>query len=283
MVRSFSLIEILFVIGILIILVSAMVFISGNLLQRQVTLDGVTQDIISTLREAQSNSVGSKNLSSYGVHFVANTYVLFAGSTYNPSAPDNEVKQIPPEIELISINLAGSGTDVVFQRIDGSTQHSGTLIIAVKADPTKSRTLVIEPSGNVSVSQGISPTNTRVTDTRHVHFNLGWSIQGASTFTLTFSDPPNPDSVQTIALLPYFNAGQTVFDWQGTLGVGGENQTLRIHTHSLTSSDTTLCVHRDRRFNTKALVIRIDSNDIVSYASDGQATVQPFGGTMQVQ
>jgi hypothetical protein len=100
---------------------------------------------------------------------------------------------------------------------------------------------------------------------------------------LRFSDPPNPDVVENISMSAYMNADRTNFDWSGSVLVGGEAQVLRAHTHSLTDFDTTLSVHRDRRFNTKAVEISIDGQDIASYEGDGTVTVGFFGGAMEIQ
>ena len=79
----------------------------------------------------------------------------------------------------------------------------------------------------------------------------------------------------------YFDAGKTKFDWSGTIAVGGENQILRIHTTSLTDSDTALSVDRDCRFNTKKVKITIDTRDIATYEADCKTiTVGLYGGTM---
>ena len=76
----------------------------------------------------------------------------------------------------------------------------------------------------------------------------------------------------------------TAFDWSGTVPVNGSDQVLRVHTHLLDATDTTLSVHRDRRYNNKALqIIIIDggiNKDIVSYTDVGDASVGSYGGSM---
>lgn len=281
--RSFGLIELLIVIAILAI-ISALVGINFHLFQRQVNLDATINQIIATLRSAQSQTLASQNQSSYGVYFETNAYTLFKGPDYILAAPDNKVYAIPQDLELSVISIAG-GNGVLFQRITGQTDNTGTLTLRVETNPLETRTIIIEHSGNVSIDQGVSPTDTRITDSRHLHFDFSenWSIQGASTLTLVFYDPPNPSQTQNISMAGYFNGSGTEFDWEGTVNAGGENQTLHIHTHLLTATNTILCVHRDRRFNTKALDISIDTKAIVSYDPSGTPTVGAFGGTMEAQ
>ena len=131
---------------------------------------------------------------------------------------------------------------------------------------------------------GIDPPPSR--DSRHMEFDLadasdrGWTIQGVSTLTLTFHDPPSADVVENIPMASYFNPGSTVFDWSGSVDVNGDTETLRVHTHYIDANDTTLSIHRDRGINSKAVDVAIIGRDIVSYAADGTVTSGVWGGNM---
>lgn len=123
-------------------------------------------------------------------------------------------------------------------------------------------------------------------DSRHVEFELddptnsnhdGWSIRNGTTLTLAFTDP-TPDVVQNITIANYFNSDQTIFDWQGSVDVNGDTETLRIHSLYIDQYDTVLSVHRDRSINGQAVTISIDSRNIVSYAADGTMIVGDYGG-----
>ncbi len=276
--KALGIIEILIFVAILAIVIT-LVEVNFASFSKEVNVDQTANSIISVMRSAQNNTVGSNNQTTYGVYFESNKYVLFKGSAYNPSDLTNITYAIPSSLELSTIAVSG-GSSVIFTHIDGSTTNTGTLILRIKSDTATTRTIIIEQSGNITIDKGITLSNTRVNDSRHLHFNLGWSIQNASSLTLTFTIP---SQVQTIPMAGYFNALKTEFDWSGSVSVGGENQTLRIHTHSLDSSSTVLSIHRDRRVNTKALMVAIDGRNIVSYATQGDATVQTFGGTMTAQ
>jgi len=129
-----------------------------------------------------------------------------------------------------------------------------------------------------SVIYGIDPP--AVTDSRHLEFDLGWSITGYSTLRLTYQDPPSADVVENVTIVDYYNSFLPSFDWAGSTNVNGDTETLRVHTHYIDANDTTLSIHRDRRDNGKAVDVSIDGRDIVSYAADGTATVGSFGGVM---
>jgi len=128
------------------------------------------------------------------------------------------------------------------------------------------------------INYGIDPPS--VTDSRHMEFDLGWSIRGHTTLKLVFHDPPNPDVVKDVAMSGFFNGTNTEFDWEGTVVVGGSNQTMRIHTYYLDSEDTMLSIDRDRRVNNKAVDVSIDGMAIASYAINGTPTVGANGGSM---
>lgn len=266
-----------------IILILVALSTAGLVSLRQNTDVGTsTHQIIAALQLARNKALASENDSNYGVHFESNKYVLFTGSTYSASAPDNEVHELKSTVEVHDINLVG-GSDVVFDRVQGTTSNSGSVGVRLINDSTNSRAITVLASGHAGLTGSVSPTDTRITDTRHLHFDLGWSIQGATTLTLTFADPPNPTVQENVTMASYFDVGQTVFDWEGTVDVNGSDQKLRIHTHSIGASDTLLSIHRDRRDNTKAVTIDIDGQEIVSYTADGTATVGPSGGTIEQQ
>ena len=123
-------------------------------------------------------------------------------------------------------------------------------------------------------------------DSRHVEYELddptnsnhdGWSIRNRTTLTLTFADP-TPDVVANITMANYFNIDQTNFDWQGSVDVSGDTETLRVHSLYIDNYDTVLSIHRDRSINGQAVTISIDGRNITSYAADGIITVGPYGG-----
>jgi prepilin-type N-terminal cleavage/methylation domain-containing protein len=275
--KGFTLIELVIVVGILgILLVSAFAVI--QLFTGQVNLDTTSQQVLSSLQLARNRTLSSTGEMQHGVHFETSKYVLFEGDTYSAVDPANQEFNLT-QVEIYEINITG-GSDVVFDRIRGTTSNNGNVKIRLTADNSKTETILVNSSGSLSLQESVSPSDTRVVDTRHLHFDLGWSIQGASTLTLDF---PDDSHMESIPMAAFFDAGSTVFSWEGTVEVDGVDQTIRVHTHSLDASDTTLSIHRDRQKNDKALDISIDGNDIVSFTAVGAASVGNFGGTMTVQ
>jgi hypothetical protein len=112
------------------------------------------------------------------------------------------------------------------------------------------------------------------TDSRHVHFNYNANAQDALTLHLIFPDYPADN--YDIDFQANLNPDRTEFFWEGTVLVGPTGQKteqkLKIHTHSLSSSAAQFCIHRDRRFNDKALRIDLDNENLINYSAGGEVT-----------
>lgn len=279
--RGFTLLEIIIVVAIVSV-VGAIGIISTRSFQQYADIDAAANQIVAVLREARDRTAATDFAVVYGVHFESDRYIRFQGPAYNENATTNVIYNLPASLELYEINVGGD-SEILFNSLDGSADRAGSTSMRIIDNPAESRTINIFSTGVIGIAGMDLPAGSRITDSRHVHFDLGWSIKTSSALTLRFSNPPNPDVVENISVAAHMNADQTNFDWSGSVSVGGESQLLRIHTHALTDFDTILSVHRDRRFNTKAVEISIDGQDIASYDSDGEVTVGFFGGAMEIQ
>ncbi len=275
--RGFTLLELIVVIAILgiLFLTSLTVF---QLFTSQVNVNTTSQQMLSALQLSRSRTLASTNEMQHGVHFETTKYVLFEGTTYDSMDPNNQEFDLSG-VEIYEINITGA-PDVVFDRIRGTTTNNGNVKIRLIADNSRTETILVNSSGSLSLLASVNPTDTRVIDTRHLHFDLGWSIRTGTNLILDF---PNNSHTETIPMAGFFNAGQTEFNWEGTVEINGDDQIIRVHTHFLDGSNTTLSIHRDLQKNDKAVDIAIDSSEIVSYTAAGVASVGGFGGTMTVQ
>ncbi|OGY25413.1 MAG: hypothetical protein A2Z24_02890 [Candidatus Woykebacteria bacterium RBG_16_44_10] len=281
--RGFTLLELLVVTAIVAILL-LIVLARLNLFGRQVDIEATAQQIISTLQAARTQTLASEDESVYGVHFEASKYVLFKGATYNPSDTTNKEYNLS-SVEIYPINLAGGVSDVIFTRIRGSTVDTGNIGIRLTADTSRTRTIVINSLGQASIEEAVSPVDTRIVDTRHLHFDPCLSIQNAITLRLTFADPT---VVNNVVMASYFNADKSEFNWEGVTDVGGSNQTIKVHTHFLDASNSILSIHRDGMKNDKAVLIEMvfsggSTYTIVSYEANGDATAGSFCSNIEPQ
>lgn len=99
-----------------------------------------TDTVIEVLRQARNQTLSSKNSSVYGVHFAASKITLFAGGTYSSGSGTNQDFFLNATDTILTISLAGGGSDVVFQRLSGETAQNGTITIS---SPSTSQSKVV--------------------------------------------------------------------------------------------------------------------------------------------
>lgn len=270
-----TIIELIVVIAILVILATISVS-TLQFFQRESGLNNNTEEVISTLRLAQSKALASEGASQYGVYFDDTTsphqYILFKGIDFTSrDSSFDEIQKLPEVVEFSNINLDG-GNEVVFNRVSGITDQSGNISLRLRTDSSKTRIIYIESSGQVSITSPSVPTDSRIRDSRHVHFDYSRIINTATeklTLILDIS------VTKEIIIADNLKEGQIY--WEGEIDVGGDIQKLKVHTHRLNNLDTQFCIHRDGRYNNKSLDINISgdgggSPNLISYTLDGQTT-----------
>ncbi|MBI4134317.1 MAG: prepilin-type N-terminal cleavage/methylation domain-containing protein [Candidatus Terrybacteria bacterium] len=273
--RGFTLIEVVLSVAI-IMLVGAALLVSFAQLERSTALNRSSDGVSVFLRLARERTIAAENNAQWGVNVAVDQMRLFTGASFSGDAEDTFTL---PNGVTATAALAGGGSDVVFDRIDGTTATSGT--ITLTGPGGGQRILTVFSSGDAVASSTLPPPlDTRVTDTRHAHLALPFSLNGSTTMTLTFSDPPNPDTVQAINIPSQISGGQ--FFWEGSVDVNGSAQQLVLVTHAIGVSTTDLSVARDRTQNDKALVIDVDGTVIASYTATGTLT-GGVGVTVSIQ
>lgn len=277
---GFTLIELLTIITILSILtvISVSVF---RLFQRESDLTNNAEEIINTLRVAQNKTLASEESSQWGVYFSISgspqEYILFKGSDYASRDPlYDQSHKISERIEIYEVDLAGGASEVIFERVVGSTDYSGSISLRLKEDISKTRQAIIQQSGKIISSPEAAPSETnRIKDSRHVHFDYSRQINTTSEIlTLTFTYNSS-DETRNIIIADNLRAGQIY--WEGEVDVGGDIQKIKVHTHRLNDIilGSEFCVHRDKRYNNKALTIEISgdgSGDLIQYDAGGQTS-----------
>ena len=223
--------------------------------QLETDLDNSAEELINTLRLAQQKTVASEGGSSWGVYFTTSTsphqYVLFKGSNYLArDASKDEVHKISGVVLISGVNLGGS-SEAVFNRISGASLSQGSIALTLKADLSKTKTIYIESSGRVGSGIPIAPSDAnRLKDSRHVHADYSRYISTSTeNLILTFSYD-NLTQIETMA----------VADWEGEFNVGGQVQKLKISTHRLNQPDSQFSIHRDGRYNSRALKIKLSGD-----------------------
>ena len=146
--HGFSVIEVLVVVVIISILgvITYATFFDTNRLQ---ALEKDRDTIVAMIERARSLTISSSLGRQYGVHLATDRVILFPGSSYDSLNSENKVEMFHTLVSLASTSLVGGGSDVVFERLTGKTSKSGTLSIALKADPSRSYIITIFPTGIV--------------------------------------------------------------------------------------------------------------------------------------
>ena len=254
--RGFTLIELLVTIGILAIL-GVIALPVSHYFEEDVALNNASQQITETLRLAQNKTLASEGADSYGVFFDANA---------NQYTFADEVSILPKSIEFSNVTFPAG--KVVFAKITGFPNSTGSVSLRVKQRPSKTQSVFLGSSGEINASATSVPSDAeRVKDSRHVHVAYaGRTIATASeTLKLTFPNQGSP-VVQNVPIV-----------WEGTVLVGGQSQKLKMHTHFLNDpvNNTIFSIHRDKRVNTKGFFLELSgdsSGNLITYDDQGQTT-----------
>lgn len=150
-IKGFTLIEILIVIGI-IILLSFIGFRTLLEYKKTVDLDSFALGVESLFIQARTQTLSSVDSLQYGVHIESSQTVLFRGVVFTSGDPGNKVLNTPTSLEISNISLKGGGNEVVFKRLNGETNEYGTVVIRLKSDISRTRNIIIEKTGVVSVN-----------------------------------------------------------------------------------------------------------------------------------
>lgn len=277
---GFTLIELLTIITILSILAVMSVSVFRSF-QREAVLANSAEEIINALRAAQNRTLASEENSQWGVYFSTSSspqeYILFKGNDYLSRDPlYDKINKIPERIEIYEVDLVGGASEVIFERVIGSTDYSGSVSLRLKEDISKTRQVIVQQSGKIISSPEVAPSETnRIKDSRHVHFDYSRQIDTLNeVLNLTFTYNSSNET-RSIIIADNLKSGQIY--WEGEIDVGSDIQKIKIHTHRLNdiALGSEFCVHRDRRYNDKALTIGISgdgSGDLIQYDAGGQTS-----------
>lgn len=278
MKKGFTLLEILIIVGIVAIL-AALAIPALHDFQLTSDLENSSQELINTLRLAQQKTIASEGASSWGVYFTTSVlphqYVLFKGDSYlSRDASKDEIHKISGAVLISEINLGG-GSEAVFNQISGTSLSQGSVVLALKVDSSKTKTVYIESSGQAGSALPVAPSDiNRIKDSRHVHADYSRYISTTTeNLILTFSYDSSTQT-EIIAITNNMKNGQ-IF-WEGQFDVGGQIQKLKIHTHRLNQPDSQFSIHRDRRYNNRVLKIKLsgdNSDNFIEYSADGLNTI----------
>lgn len=148
--RGVTLLETLAAVAIL-MLISGVVLASLNNFRAQKTMDAAVEEVLAAFSQAHFDTISSRNDQQYGVHIDTDKVVYFVGPTYSAGAATNVIYRFVVPVEIVNISLAGGGSDVLFQRLSGGTDQSGTFIVRAKSNGSLQTKVTINGTGAISI------------------------------------------------------------------------------------------------------------------------------------
>ena len=149
--RGFTLLEMLVVIAVIGIMV-AVVFSSFSKMKENQVLKNAGEDIISTVNKARTQTLAQLNGLQYGVHFQANGVIIFRGAIFNSSDSNNQITSITSPAVISTITLTGGAVNLYFNKLSGTPNVSGSVIVSSTATPSLTKTITISATGAVSMN-----------------------------------------------------------------------------------------------------------------------------------
>jgi prepilin-type N-terminal cleavage/methylation domain-containing protein len=142
---GFTLIEVLVVLAIVGMLLVGVIF-SYKKMQRAQALDRSVFLAVSTLTHARSLTLASKGSDVYGVRFEPTRMILFKGEVFQVDHPDNVVVLIHSLVRISGIALRSSD-EVIYERLSGAVQNSGSVTFSMVNDLSEFKVVNIYESG----------------------------------------------------------------------------------------------------------------------------------------
>ncbi len=136
----------------IVVLIGALIMIPFVRFKNNQLLVSGTEQVVSALREARANTLAAKNDTVHGVHFESGRFVVFQ-TAWSEGAAGNIVTYFQEPVYMPTITLSGGGSDVLFTRLMGKTNQPGTLVLQLKNDASSQKTITIDASGSISVSE----------------------------------------------------------------------------------------------------------------------------------
>lgn len=150
--KGTTLLEIILVIAVIIIMATGTFTIFSSFITNTY-IDDTAQEIVHTLRKANTNTIARLYDLRWGVYFndTAKSFSLFAGGSY--AARDTQydtVTNLPASVTLSQLSFNGGGKEIVFRKIAGDTTQYGSL--KVLSSNGQERTITINQLGQIEIN-----------------------------------------------------------------------------------------------------------------------------------
>ena len=106
--------------------------------------EGTVVEINSLIKETRQKTISAETSSQFGIHFATTSLVVFEGSTYNPGNTANHTYNFSNT--NIDIQLSNGGDDIIFSRLTGVANSTGTIAIG-HTRLNSTTTLIMQATG----------------------------------------------------------------------------------------------------------------------------------------
>ena len=138
-----TIVELLLVIVIIGLSLAVVFPVGAGFLGRN-NLQNTSNEVVSSLRTAQLNSLSSKDGSEWGVHITTSQIIMFPGKTYTPPGTSFDQKY------EISPSLTVTPSDIYFSKLNGLPNQ--TVIITLQNNFGQSRVISVNAEGSIDVN-----------------------------------------------------------------------------------------------------------------------------------
>ena len=110
-----------------------------------------TGRVVALINETREQSVAGKGGVVHSLHFAESEVVRFVGQTYVADAAGNEPLELSSLVDIGSISLTGGASDVIFSRLSGKPNKTGTFRVRLKNNVSNYKEVRIESTGIATV------------------------------------------------------------------------------------------------------------------------------------
>lgn len=148
MKKGFSAIEIVIVLAIMIVILSITIY-SYSTMKTRKQVEVAVDAINFRLEEAKTNALSGKNGANFGIYFATSSYTYFSGSSYDSSNTSNVITTLS-DVQ-ISKSLTGGASSIIFTRITGTPQVTGTVTVTSTSNASTTAVITIGTLGDINV------------------------------------------------------------------------------------------------------------------------------------
>jgi prepilin-type N-terminal cleavage/methylation domain-containing protein len=151
--KGITMIEFIIVIAIIGV-IAGIVMPSLSTFRRTQALRNATEEVVSLLNKARTDTLASLNSTNYSVRFESTRAVYFVGTVFTDGLSTNKVVSFGSLVTLppANISLNGGVTTVTFTRLTGDTTAYGTITLQQSSDATLQKIITINKTGLVSAN-----------------------------------------------------------------------------------------------------------------------------------